>query len=125
MEITIRPDGVWYHGSPARFEELRANSTVTQWRELAEAFSHKPARLGYDDDGVIFHDGNEVGYLYVVDEAVRIGEDIYRHPRTTMDYNAEFLTKRPLKVKRIAQIPVDAAAAEKLLEFMKKKDDFT
>lgn len=98
---------------------------IKKWRELAEAFSHKPARLGYDDDGVIFHDGNEVGYLYVVDEAVRIGEDIYRHPRTTMDYNAEFLTKRPLKVKRIAQIPVDAAAAEKLLEFMKKKDDFT
>ena len=104
MKIEIQPDGVWYHGSNRIFSELRAGSTVTQWRALAEAFSHKPSGLGYDDDGVIMHNGTEKGYLYVIDEPVAIGVDIYQHPRTTMDENAEFLTKRPLKLKMICEL---------------------
>ena len=43
--------------------------------------------------------GTEKGYLYIIDEPVVVGEDVYQHPRTVMDENAEFLTKRPLKVK--------------------------
>ena len=42
MEIEIKPDGNWYHGSSEIFSELKANSTITQWKELAEAFSHQP-----------------------------------------------------------------------------------
>ena len=53
MELKINPDGIWYHGSDRVFTVLRANSTVTQWRELAEAFSHRPTRLSYDDGGAI------------------------------------------------------------------------
>lgn len=106
MKIEIQPDGVWYHGSNRIFSELRAGSTVTQWRALAEAFSHKPSGLGYDDDGVITHNGTEKGYLYVIDEPVVIGVDIYQHPRTTMDENAEFLTKRPLKLKMICELEI-------------------
>ncbi len=104
MKIEIKPDGVWYHGSNMIFSELRTGSTVTQWRELAEAFSHKPSGLGYDDDGVITHNGTEKGYLYVIDEPITVGVDIYQHPRTTMDENAEFLTKRPLKLKMICEL---------------------
>ncbi len=104
MRLEIQSDGIWYHGSNRIFTELRANSTITQWRELAEAFSHQPAELGYDDDGVIIHNGKEKGYLYIIDEPVAVGEDIYQHPRTTMDENAEFLTKRPLKVKMISEL---------------------
>lgn len=104
MKIEIKPDGVWYHGSNMIFSELRENSTVTPWRELAEAFSHQPSRLGYDDNGVISHNGTEKGYLYMIDEPVVIGVDIYQHPETTMDENAEFLTKHPLKVKRICEL---------------------
>lgn len=104
MKIEIKKDGVWYHGSNKLFTELRTNSTITQWRELAEAFSHQPTGLGYDDDGVITHNGTEKGYLYVIDEDVTVGEDVYQHPRTTMDKNAEFLTKRPLKVRLIAEL---------------------
>lgn len=104
MKIEIKPDGVWYHGSNVLFTELRANSTITQWKELAEAFSHQPSVLGYDDDGVISHNGVEKGYLYIIDEAIDIQNDIYQHPRTTMDENAEFLTKRPLKVKMICEL---------------------
>ena len=104
MKIEIQPDGIWYHGSNMIFSELRTNSTITQWKELAEAFSHQPSGLGYDDNGVISHNGIEKGYLYIIDEPIIVGVDIYQHPRTTMDENAEFLTKRPLKVKMICEL---------------------
>ena len=103
MKIVINADSVWYHGSNMLFSELRISSTITQWKELAEAFSHKPDILGYDDNGVITHNGVEKGYLYIIDEPVDIQNDIFQHPRTTMDENAEFITKRPLKVKMISE----------------------
>ena len=104
MKIVIQSNGVWYHGSNKIFAELKTNSTITQWRELAEAFSHQPSSLRYDDNGVIRHNGTEKGYLYIIDEPIIVGVDIYQHPRTTMDENAEFLTKRPLKVKMICEL---------------------
>lgn len=104
MKIVLKADGVWYHGSNVLFSELRTNSTITQWKELAEAFSHQPGVLAYDDDGVISHNGVEKGYLYIIDEPVDVQNDIYQHPRTTMDENAEFLTKRPLKVRMISEL---------------------
>ncbi len=104
MKIEIDLDGVWYHGSNLLFSELRTNSTITQWKELAEAFSHQPSVLCYDDDGIIQHNGTEKGYLYRIDEPIDMQRDIYKHPRTTMDENAEFLTKRPLKVKLICEV---------------------
>ena len=113
MKIGIKQDGAWYHGSNRIFTELRENSTVTQWKELAEAFSHRPGRLSYDDDGTIRHDGKEKGFLYVIDEPVTVGVDVCRHPRTVMDENAEFLTKRPLKVKMIGELsPRDPGPAD-------------
>lgn len=104
MKIDIKPDGIWYHGSNVIFYELNTGSTVTQWRELAEAFSHQPSTLGYNDDGVICHNGREKGYLYIIDEPVDLRNDIYPHPETTMDENAEFLTNRPLKVKMVCEL---------------------
>ena len=104
MKITIKPDGIWYHGSNQLFTVLRANSTITQWKELAEAFSHQPDRLSYDDDGVIHHNGTEKGYLYMIDEPIAAGVDVCQHPRSSMDENAEFLTKRSLKVKLICEL---------------------
>lgn len=104
MKIEIKPEQLWYHGSDKRFEILREGSTITQWKELAEAFSHQPSALEYDDNGVISHNGTEKGYLYVIDERVTVGEDVYQHPTTTMDLNAEFLTGRPLKVRCVAEL---------------------
>lgn len=104
MKIEIQPNGTWYHGSNERFSELKAGSTITQWKELAESFAHKPTTLEYDDNGVISHNGKEKGFLYVIDEPVMIGEDVCKHPRSTMDENAEFLTKRPLRVKIVCSI---------------------
>ena len=104
MELKIDPNGIWHHGSNMVFSELREGSTITQWRELAEAFSHRPGRLSYDDNGVIFHDGKEKGYLYIIDEPITVDIDVYQHPRTVMDKNAEFLTKRTLKVKLLCEL---------------------
>lgn len=104
MKIEIQPDGTWYHGSDKSFEVLRAGSTVTQWRALAEAFAHKPTMLWYEDDGTIHHNGTATGRLYVLDEPITVGVDIEPHPRTTMDENAEFLTKRPLRVRQIEKL---------------------
>lgn len=42
MKINIVPDGIWYHGSNKVFDVLKEGSTVTQWKNLAEAFSHQP-----------------------------------------------------------------------------------
>lgn len=106
MKIEIKPSGIWYHGSNKKFEILREGSTITQWKELAEAFSHQPSGLGQDDDGVIQHNGTEKGYLYIIDEPIVVDMDVYQHPTTTMDLNAEFLTKRPLKVRLIEELEV-------------------
>ena len=107
MKIEINPDGIWYHGSNCVFTELRENSTVTPWRELAEAFSHQPSRLNYDDNGVISHNGKEKGYLYIIDEPVTVGVDIYQHPRTTMDPNAEFFNKKAIKGKDDMRVAIN------------------
>lgn len=107
MKITVDANGTWYHGSDSSFDVLREGSTVTQWKELAEAFSHKPSVLGYDDSGSITHNGKVDGLLYVIDEPIAVGEDIYPHPKTTMDENAEFLTKRPLKVRLVEKLPLN------------------
>lgn len=104
MQIEIKPNGVWYHGSNVILDVLREGSTITQWKELAEAFSHQPTILGYDDDGAINHNGTKKGFLFIIDEPIAVGIDIYQHPRTTMDINAEFLTKRPLKVKLVKEL---------------------
>ena len=113
MKLTIDPQGTWFHGSSQLFTELRADSTITQWKELAEAFSHQPSMLSYDDNGVISHNGTAKGYLYIIDEPVTAETDVYQHPRSVMDENAEFLTRRPLKVKMICELPWPACAVSR------------
>lgn len=102
LEYPIDMSNPWYHGTPMELDILQEGSTITQWKELAKAFSTKPTMLGYEDIfGEITHNGTETGLLYIIDEPLMLEIDIYQHPRTTMDKGVEFLTKRPLKVKRI------------------------
>ena len=42
--------------------------------------------------------------LFNDDEPIAAGVDVCQHPRSSMDENAEFLTKRPLKVKLICEL---------------------
>ena len=102
MDYPIDMTKPWYHGSNLEFEILLEGSTITQWKELAEAFATKPTKLSYSDIfSPISHNGTEKVILYIVDEPLQIDVDIYQHPRTTMDKGVEFLTKRPLKLKRV------------------------
>lgn len=107
--MQFSPDAPWFHGSPYDIDLLRAGSTITQWRALAEAFSHKPATLCIDDDGVITHDGTAFGVLYRIAEPIAAGTDVIPHPRTTMDENLEWLTTRPLRLERICAIGVPSS----------------
>ena len=49
----------------------------------------------------------EKGFLYIIDEPITVDHDISHHPGRTIDKNAEFLTKRPLKVKLIKNCNID------------------
>lgn len=104
MQFNVVEGGTWYHGSDKIFDTLEIGSTITQWKDLAEAFSHKPPRLCYSDNGDIIHNGQEIGYLYIIDEPITINKDIKPHPRTTMDSKVEFLTNRSLSVKLVKEL---------------------
>ncbi|MCL2487379.1 MAG: hypothetical protein FWE80_01710 [Oscillospiraceae bacterium] len=102
MDFFVDINKPWYHGSPLKLDMLKEGSTITQWKELAEAFAAKPSRLEYREIfSPITHNGIEKGYLYLIDELINVEVDIVQHPRTTMDKGVEFLTKRPLKLKQI------------------------
>ena len=63
--------GTWYHGSQQRLARLRAGSSVTQKRDVAKAFSHRPSlvSMSQSEEGEewrVRHDGATPGYLYVV-----------------------------------------------------------
>lgn len=92
----------WYHGSPSIFTELLEGSTITQDRNLAKIFSHKPSLVVTDEKGARFHNGKVNGHLYVIDETVN-SQDVYPHPNTSMKPGEEWLTRRPLKVKKIEE----------------------
>ncbi|MFO7167915.1 MAG: hypothetical protein DIU80_007775 [Chloroflexota bacterium] len=98
------PQAPWYHGSPLLLTELRAGSTITQDRDLARVFSHKPAVVSQDvaEDGrrTILHTGEQPGYLYRIAEPVG-PEDVRPHPRTTMEPGQEWLTNRPLRLELV------------------------
>jgi len=102
MDYPVNLDNPWYHGSNLELEVLLEGSTITQWKELAEAFATKPTMLEYDEIFLpISHNGIEKGILYIIDEPLEMDTDIYQHPQTTMDKGVEFLTKRQLKLKHL------------------------
>ena len=111
---------VWYHGSNLRLTVLRAGSTVTKNKALAEAFSHRPSVLCMEDSGEIVHNGREAGFLYCIDEPAEEGRDVYPHPRSSMAAGLEFLTTRPLRLRLIETVPPpteeEAQAAAQTIE---------
>lgn len=95
----------WFNGSDKLFDVLRPDSTITQWQPLSEAFSHQPTSLWIDDGGRIGHNGRRDGYLYVIDEAITPA-DLEPVPNSTMDSGLEWKTRRPLRVRMIARLPI-------------------
>ena len=69
----------WYHGSQEELTKLRVGSSITQNRNVAKAFSHRPSLLTQSEGGTVKHDGMTPGYLYTI--ADEIGpDDVYPHP---------------------------------------------
>ena len=92
------PAQTWYHGSPLELTTIHKGSTITQKRELARIFSHKPTLVSVSDDGVVKHNGTIPGYLYVIAEKIEPG-DVIPHPHTTMSPGDEWLTTREVRVR--------------------------
>lgn len=99
----------WYHGSPLELERLSVGSTITQDRELARVFSHKPTLVSQDEDvqgrRVIKHSGDTPGYLYTVAEPVQ-PDDVAPHPTSSMAPGQEWITRRELRVELLGPMVV-------------------
>ncbi len=94
----------WHHGSPERLQVLRKGSWVTQFKEMAKAFSHRPSRISMEDDyRIVKHNGKLPGFLYEVAE--RIGPDDVSYLRDTA--GTHWQTQRDLQVRLVAELPVD------------------
>jgi hypothetical protein len=103
----------WYHGSQQELTTLRIGSSITQNRDIARLFSHRPAYVSMEDNGTFKHSGTARGYLYIIDEEVK-AEDIYPHPHPINASKWEWLTKRELKVRFLERSTV--REAERLTE---------
>ncbi|MBX3010494.1 MAG: hypothetical protein KF832_03265 [Caldilineaceae bacterium] len=103
----------WYHGSQQELTVLRTGSSITQNREIARVFSHRPAILAMEDDGTFRHNGTDAGYLYRIDEVIQ-PEDVYPHPHPINASRWEWLTTREIKVRLIERPPL--REAERLTE---------
>ena len=90
----------WYHGSPFRFDTLRSGSTVTQNRDLARIFSHKPSIVSITDEAEIRHNGQRPGFLYRLAGPIA-GDDLVPHPNSSMPAGLEWLTARDLPLKTV------------------------
>jgi hypothetical protein len=98
----------WYHGSPLELTILRPGSTITQKRELARIFSHKPTIVSISDNGQIRHNGAFDGYLYIITDEIK-SKDVILHPQTTMSAGDEWLTTCELNLKLLDTIGLVAA----------------
>jgi len=94
----------WYHGSPEDLTVLRQGSWLTQFEEMAKAFSHRPSLISFeDDDRHVKHDGRMPGFLYLVDEP--IGPNDVTYLRDTAQ--THWQSTRDLRVRCVAELPFD------------------
>ena len=115
----------WYHGSQQKLNTLRVGSSITQDRNVAKAFSHRPSLLTQSESGAVKHDGATHGYLYSV--ADEIGpDDVYPHPHPVNVTRWEWLTNRELKLKLIEQTIVtdeERLTDQEIAEIKQKQEE--
>jgi hypothetical protein len=95
----------WYHGTQQELMVIRAGSSISQNRDVARIFSHRPTLVSTADDGTRKHNGTLPGYLYVVAEAIG-AEDVYPHPHPVNVGYWEWLTKRDLRLTLLERTTV-------------------
>ena len=115
----------WYHGSQQKLTTLRVGSSITQNRNVAKGFSHRPSLLTQSEDGTVKHDGVTLGYLYIV--ADEIGpEDVDPHPHPVNVTRWEWLTNRELTLKLVEQTVVtdeERLTDQEVVEMKRKQEE--
>ncbi len=116
------PTKPWYHGSPLKIDILQKGSTITQDRDLARIFSHKPTLVSVDEAEGIKHNGQKPGFLYRIAEKLA-PTDVRPHPHSTMEPGVECLTTRPLRLGLVCPTQVteeEQLTAQEMTELMKR-----
>ena len=114
----------WYHGSQQELTRLRSGSSLTQSRDVAKAFSHRPSLLSMSDES-LKHDGVTPGYLYSVAEEVA-PDDVHPYPHPVNAERWEWLSSRELKVELIERTEVTAEeslTAAEIAELRRKQEE--
>ena len=115
----------WYHGSQEELTKLRVGSSITQNRNVAKAFSHRPSLLTQSEGGTVKHDGITPGYLYTI--ADEIGpDDVYPHPHPVNVTRWEWLTNRELKLELLEQTTVtdeERLTDQEITEIQRKQEE--
>lgn len=114
----------WYHGSQQALTRLRSGSSITQRREVAKAFSHRPTLLSMSDES-LKHDGASPGYLYLVAEEIA-PDDVHPHPHPVNAERWEWLTRRELRLEHIERTEVTAEESltdEEVAELRRKQEE--
>jgi hypothetical protein len=92
----------WFHGSQVELTKLRKGSSLSQNRQVAKAFSHRPVLVSISNDGNVKHNGTTPGYLYTIVGKIA-AEDVRPHPHPANAAHWEWLTNRELDVELVAQ----------------------
>ena len=114
----------WYHGSQQELTRLRSGSSITQSRDVAKAFSHRPSLLSISDES-LKHDGATPGYLHVVAEEIA-PDDVRPHPHPVNAARWEWLTRRELRLELIERTEVaveESLTDEEVAELRRKQEE--
>ncbi|MBU5439218.1 hypothetical protein KQI42_14440 [Tissierella sp. MSJ-40] len=84
QRIDQENSNIWFHGSQVKMTILRSGSSITRNKNLAIAFSHRPTQVSVENDGSIQHNGQENGYLYILNEDIN-DDDIRVHESCELD----------------------------------------
>lgn len=114
----------WYHGSQQELTRLRSGSSITQSRDVAKAFSHRPSLLSMSDES-LKHDGATPGYLHVVAEEIA-PDDVRPHPHPVNAARWEWLTRRELRLELVERTEVteeESLTDEEVAELRRKQEE--
>ena len=114
----------WYHSSQQELTRLRSGSSITQSRDVAKAFSHRPSLLSMSDKS-LKHDGVTPGYLHVVAEEIA-PDDVRPHPHPVNAARWEWLTRRELRLELIERTEVaveESLTDEEVAELRRKQEE--
>lgn len=123
IEEMTKPYQHWFHGSPEMLTLLKAGSSITPFRHIAKAYSHKPNHLELSvledsEKNVIHvkvtHDGTVPGFLYQV--MVRDQEELRKPDENPGPLGEEMITTQDVSLRMIEETEVRRSYAFDLKE---------